>query len=314
MTTFYPSVRKHISPSALAQWHNQRSQFIRSYFAGEKTPETAAMQAGKKFHKLIEGGFIDVEHRYEFKEAELRVQLKNGVEVFGIPDSHEVHNGANGLPVHFVDYKSSKNDGWTDGKLAQDLKMLCTAWLVWQECNEEPLIVKGIIEWIGTEWDGTELVLNGESESYEYDYTAQELRDFGDVIEATINEINEAYTYWLKGTDALVNDDDCALYADIDRQITELEARQKEIKDRIKEQMTFGGVTTYESGGIGTFYFIERKSYEYPDDLIFATKKHAFTLKEYEEASAACSAAKKKYELANKPSNVSKGLGFRAKK
>jgi hypothetical protein len=37
---------------------NQRSAFVRSYFEGEKTPETASMRTGTKVHRMIEMGLI----------------------------------------------------------------------------------------------------------------------------------------------------------------------------------------------------------------------------------------------------------------
>lgn len=310
---YYPDTKKHISPSALSQWHQSKSSFIRSYFAGEKTPETEAMKFGKKIHALIEGGFLKVNQHYASNEQTLSVPIKDGVQVLGVPDSFQGF----GDFAEFVDYKTGKENTWTNEMLASDLKMKCTAWLVWVATGH-PDQVTGHIEHIQTKW-------NEETREYElvderavlaavYVYRAQELEAFTEIIAKTITEVNEEYPKWLKSSKEFVNTEDCAAYALLEAQKKEIEERQKEIKERIDGQMSFGGVKNFESD-YGTFYVIERKTYDHPLSLKAQLDNgQTFTLAESEAIDKAIGVAKKEWELTAEPKSVSRSLGFRAKK
>lgn len=307
---FYPNLKPHISPSAFAQWHRQRSAFVRSYFKGEKTPETQAMKAGTKIHGLIEAGFLPAIHRFENAEQTLNIFFGNGVyQLLGIPDSYGLVDGV----AHFVDYKTGKENHWTREELATDLKMLCTAWLVWNR-TQKPKAVRGIIEWIGTTWNGNELVpLDQDHICVEYIYTEEVLESFEATLVSTVEEINTEHIKFLQSTGEFVSDKDCAEYAGLEAQKKEIENKQKEIKDRIQEQMEFGGVSTF-STDFGTFYITETKKYEYPSTLRVEYHDMGLVLEDAEEIAAIASAVKKNYELVSSPKLITHGIGFRAKR
>lgn len=310
---FYHDIKPHLSPSAIAQWHYSRSQFIRSYFAGEKSSETLAMKTGKMLHALIEGSMLDVQRKYTFIEKGITISCalpKGGdATIYGIPDSY----GKN----EFVDYKTGQENTWTVEKLATDVKMLCTAWLVWQVngCGDG---VQAWIEWIPTEWNGEELVPKGTVEDHKIVgcfYTAATLKEFEKVIAHTVKEVNEEYVKWVAAEGmAFVSDDDCVEYATLEAQKKEIEAKQKLIKERIGEQMSFGGERTHESS-VGTFYVTERKTYEYPKSLKARLADGSdVTLERAEEIEAAIGVVKKEYEMTAEPKVVSRSIGFRPKK
>ncbi len=298
---FYPDIKPHISPSAFANWHEARSLFVKSYFLKEKTPETSATKAGKQIHALIEAGLLEVKHKYGHREETLTVDLQTPetVKVLGIPDSFDEQFG--GI-VNFVDYKTGKENNWDNTKLAGDLKMKATAWLVWNATGK-PSKVVGHIEYIPTRWNpstreieptGGESVIAGSCT-----YTSDELEAFTEVIAKTIAEVNVAYAEWLESTDEFVNQDDVADYAQLDQEVKEREAKMAIIKDRITDQMGMGGKETLPTP-FGSFYFTSRKTYTYPEEI--------------ELASAEVAAKKKKFETENSPSKVTKSLSFRAKK
>jgi len=318
---FYPEVKPHISPSAFATWHRQKPLFVRSYFKGEKTPETSAMKGGTKIHALIEGGFLEAKHRFALHEPELRhtVTIGSGsqVQIFGKPDSTQV---ACADICEFVDYKTGRENTWDDEKLSVDLKMKLTAKLVLENSRANgyvPRIVRGYIEFFYTEWSGTEVVpIEGkESEVIYFEYTAEELDRFTDVVVKTIEEINVAYEAFLeRPKESFVQGDDVIEYARLDKQRKEIEAKQKEIKDRIGEQLSFSGEDSFEHE-VGTFYTTIKKTYEYPDSLEFAIEGGAiYTVGQGEQIAAGMSAVKKNYELEHEPKTISKSVGFRPKK
>jgi len=311
---FYPDIKKHISPSALASWHNSRSGFIRSYFKGEKTPETWAMKAGTKIHGLIEAGFLPTIHNFGQAEKTLEFTLitAEGVKVLGKPDSYEL--STNKEVISFVDYKTGQENHWTQEDLATDLKMRTTAWLVLQ-ANSNATSIRAIIEWIGTEWNGVELVPTDEEHiCLEHTYTRQELFDFTGVILKTINEVNAEYPKFLEASSASISADDCAEYAKLELEKKAVEEKMKPIKERIGEQLAFGGVLSHETE-FGTFYFTTKKVYEYPSDLKFQLEDGSvMTLTEGEKVELAMSIVKKNYEIENVPISETKAIGFRAKK
>lgn len=310
---FYPDIKPHISPSAFQAWHQQRSLFIRSYFKGEKTPETSAMKAGKKIHAMIEGGFIPAIHRFSAREKELVVTLPSGVNVLGIPDSHE--EGVVAETVSFVDYKTGRENGWTREQLAVDLKMRVTAWLVLQ-ANPGAQQARAIIEWIGTEWNGAELVpVDQPHECIEYTFTKEDLFEFDTIIASTIEDINVAYEQFLESVSTdFVEEADVLEYAELEAQAVEIEKKQKAIKDRIAQQLEFAGKYNYDHP-LGSFYFTMRRTYEYPPELEFITESGArMTVQQGEEISLAMGSAKKNYELDHEPASISKSISFRAKK
>lgn len=310
-TKFYPEVKPHISPSALMSWHNQRSNFIRSYFKNEKTPETSAMKAGTKIHALIEAGFIEAKNVFSVNEDTLTYNITEDILVLGKPDSYEF-NSENGY-AEFVDYKTGKNDGWTNEKLAVDLKMRTTAYLVWKKTNE-PESVKGYLEWIGTEWNGSEIVPSGEGAVYEYTYSADELKNFESVILKTIDEVNAEYLKFLSVGETVLDNEDIEEYVRLENQKAEIEEKQNAIKERVADILTIAGQKSAETP-FGTFYFTDRKKYEYPDDLEFETKSgEVVSLAYAKEVALGAGVAKKMFEAENDPVSVSKSFSFRAKK
>lgn len=320
--SFYPDTKEHISPTAFANWHEAKPQFVKSYFMGEKGKETAAMRSGKKIHALIEAGLLSVKHRYENAEKTLEVFIDgaNGekFKTLGIPDSYErvmVNDAA-----LFVDYKSGKENSWDNIKLAGDLKMKFTAWLVWNE-TDKPSIVTGFIEYIPTIWNPVSKEIEptgGESEEVgKCEYSAEEMEAFTAVILKTIGDINAAYLEWGESTDEFVNQDDVAEFARLAQEIGELESKKDVILERISGQMEFGKRDTIASP-FGTFYFVNKKKYAYPDKLAVKVEDETMhlnlTLGETEKIAAVVSAAKKKYETIHAPESVSRSLQFRAKK
>jgi hypothetical protein len=221
------------------------------------------------------------------------------------------------LFAKFVDYKSGKENHWDDNRLATDLKMKTTAWLVWKACNETPKYVAGYIEYIPTQWNPTTREVEpAEGDSVvagEIVYQAEELAAFTEVIKKTIEEINIAYLDWLSSTDEFVNQEDIALYADLNGQKNLIEAKLEELKNRIGDQMGLGGKETL-STPFGTFYFTTRKTWEYPTELPVKFEDKIITLKLAEEVGANVKAAKKKFETETSPKSTSKTLSFRAGK
>lgn len=309
---FYPDVKPHISPSAFQAWHNQKSMFIRSYFLNQKTPQTSSMKAGKQIHALIEGGFIDVKNKFPFSEKQLITELPGGVRVLGIPDAHE--EGAEKI-ASFVDYKTGKEDNWSHEKIVSDLKMRLTAWLVLQ-VNPNVEHVRSVIEWIGTRWDEEkkEIVPTGESACYECLFSAEELKDFTEIIFNTVDQINVAYEQFLETPrESLVSENDVVEYVSLQDQIDELQDKQKSIRSRIQDQLNIIGQESFDHP-LGKFYFINKKQYEYPKDLTFLLEDgKKFTIAEGEDISLAMGAAMKNYQLNHDPVKISKSLSFRAK-
>lgn len=306
-------VKPHISPSALSQWFNQRSAFVRSYFEGEKTPETASMRTGTKVHRMIEMGLIPAKCVYDKGEETLTVELGDGVKALGVPDSYtsEVVNDI----ASFVDYKTGKENGWKE-KLPTDIKMKMTAWLVWNKTGK-PTQVTGAIEYIATEWNQTEKMVvpieGRETEVIAITYNYKELEAFTQVIIKAITEINEFYEKWLKKDASAINQKDIDAYIELKQAKDTAEVAMKEIGQRILEQMEFGGIASHKVAG-GSFYTITKKAWDYPENLPIEVAGETVTLQYAEEVSAATKVAMKNYELATEPKTETTSIGFRTAK
>ena len=309
---FYNDVKPHISPSALDNWVNSRSQFIRSYFAGVKTPETASMRTGKQIHALIEGGLLEAKNKFSQNEETLEC-LAGEYKVVGIPDSFGSDEDGNAV---FVDYKTGKENNWDANKLASDLKMKTTAWLIWHNVAH-PSKVVGHIEYIPTQWNEATREIEptgGESiVAASITYTSEELEAFTAVILKIIAEVNEEYPKWLASSADFVSKEDVAEYARLNTQVVELEVKMDEIKERIAGQLDFGGVRTTDTE-FGTFYFTERKTFDYPKTLKVDYLEYGLVLEDADGIAAAAKAAKTKFETENEPKSVSRSLAFKAKK
>lgn len=311
---FYHDKKAHMSPSALANWINSPSAFIKSYFLEEKGPETKAMSMGTKIHALIEGGMIKARHAYDTNEQELKFEVAPGTGLYfmGKPDSFE-HEQVGGAAM-FVDYKSGKANAWAE-KLPTDVKMRATAWLVWKATGE-PNYVMGYIEYIETVWNpdahDIELVEGKETEVIKIQYTRAEMESFTDAILKAMRDVNDFYEKWLKSSGDFVNSNDIEQALRMRAGIAALEKSLAEIEDRIASQMEFGGEETHKVEG-GTYYFRKTEKFEYPPELEFLLDgSELVTLEKAERVAAGVKAAKQNYELVNVPVEVKKTISFRA--
>lgn len=299
----------------MAAWVNNRPSFVKSYFRGEKTPETAAMIAGKKVHALIEAGAFEVKKSYEVNEEKVEMYIGPHKEFkfIGIPDSRT--RGATKGVAEFVDYKTGKENNWKED-LPSDLKMAATAWLVWK-ITSEPKKVVGHVVYIATEWDPVAKdifpIESRETEVITRTYEAKELKQLESFIVKAMNDINREYEIYKGSTEETVSDEDLELYSSLRAKKEALDGQMKEVADRIMEQMTLGATTTLKRTA-GTFYITERKVYEYPPGLEFKVGKKGWTLVEAEEVEYAAKAARKNYELTTEPKTVTKSMGFRPTK
>ncbi len=321
---FYPDLKRHISPSAYQTWHKAKSSFVKAYFMGERSGgETKSIKTGKLIHALIQGGLLQVQHRYSANEVPIEIPLENGVVVMGIPDSRQ-EDGEMKLigedePLLFVDYKSGKENPWNDVDLAGDLKVKVTAWLVYMRAKGmglPPRQVIGYIEYVPTEWSETArdiVPTGGESQvAATVHYTVEELEAFTPMLLKTIQEVNEAYEVWLTSTDAFVNQDDVLEYVRLYEEVEEREQRMEQLKERIGDQMKLGAKDTYLSV-FGSFFYTTRKKFEYPADLPVPIGMGTTPLGDVEKMTEAAAIVKKKYETDHEPVDVSRTLSFRPK-
>jgi len=311
---FYNDVKGYMSPSALAQWKQTRAGFVKSYFEGERSPETAAMKGGTTIHKLIELEMLPAKHVFGVNEEEIKVQVPGtGFYFLGRPDSREA-KAKKGV-VRFVDYKSGKANDW-EKKLPTDIKMRATAWLVWMVTGQPDTVV-GSIEFIQTTWDpdAKEVIpLEGEeSKIIEHIYRYEDLEEFTHIIIKTMGEVNDFYEKWLNASGDFMQEEDTAEYIALQNKIDKLVEKQDEVKERIMMQMEFGGLFNHKMDA-GTFYITERKQYSIPESLTVKVGRKKYTLKDISEINTAAKVAESNYKLGSDPVSTSTSLGFRKTK
>lgn len=316
---FYHDIKEHMSPSAMSAWLGSRSSFIKSYFKGEKGPETKAMAFGTKVHALIEGGMLKATQVYDNNEKELRFEVEegSGLYFFGKPDSYSGRLETEDYSAaEFVDYKSGKNNGWEE-KLPTDVKMLATAWLVWMATGK-PDEVLGYIEFIETVWnpdahdvevvEGTDTVVMGRK------YSRAELENFTKAILKAMGDVNKFYEKWQQSSGEFVRSSDIEDALRIREKIAKLEEELEEVEGLIASQMEFGGEENHAiEGKRGTYYFKTTDAWDYPPELPFLLDgTEAFTLGKAERVASGAKAVKKNYELVTEPATTKRTLAFRA--
>ena len=310
---FYPNIKAYISPSALATWCKGKSAFVKSYFLGEKTPETLAMKAGTRIHKLIEIGAIQPIKKFDVSEQGLSAIVTGcPAELMGRPDDRT--DGKK--PIEFVDYKTGQKETWDEHTLKSDIKMLATAYLVWLANGNPATDIIGHIEWIETIYDKEQrdIVPTGRPhEVYSVSYTPTDMQKFEVFLAKTMGDINEEYAKFLESTDLEIDPDLLAEYQSLETQKLIIEVRQDEIKKTVGEQMKSAGKRSLPTT-IGTFSITENKSYEYPTTLKVNYGTYGLVLEDIEEINKALKAVKKIWERENEPVEITNKVSFRAKK
>lgn len=310
---FYPNIKEYVSPSALSSWFTSKSGFIKSYFMGIKTPETLAMKAGTRIHKLIEIGAITPLRKFDRDENELSHEF-GFVKLFGKPDSFTLDT--DGIcPSEFVDYKTGQNETWDAHTLKSDIKMLATAYLVWVH-NSRPKEVTGHIEWIETVYDKEQkdIVPTGRPhELYTVVYEVHDFNKFESLLQKTVAEINAEYEKFLSSEEVPIDPDLIEEFQSLEAQSIVIEARKEEIKNGIAEQMKIANKRSLPLE-IGTFSISEKKKYEYPNSLRVNYGTYGLVLEDVEEINKALKAVKKIWERENEPVEVTTSVSFRAKK
>lgn len=297
----------------MEQWLRQRSAFIKSYFEGEKSPETIQMTFGTQVHALIEHGMLKVQKQWDRNEETLKFEAGNGFYLLGKPDSYNSKVVKN--TAEFVDYKSGSKSAWED-KLPTDIKMKATAWLVWMATGK-PAAVIGHIEFLQTTFnqEKRELeLIDKKTEVTTITYHKADLEAFTEVIISTMQDINDFYEKWKDRTAEFISERDCQRLKELTDQRNDIDEKITELKDMIQAQMVMGGVLSHKLEGVGRFSVTERKTYSYPEDLPITSGKRKFTLEQFLAMEKDTKAAKKNYELVTEPVSTSSSMTFTPEK
>jgi len=306
---FYHEVKEHISPSAMESWIRQRSSFIKSYFEGQKGPETAAMTFGTQVHALIEHGMLNAQKKYDKDEAILKHEAGDGLYMLGKPDSYNSKVVKN--TVEFVDYKTGKASEW-EKKLPTDIKMKATAWLVWMETGK-PAAVKAHIEFLQTTWDEDKqqmTLLEKDTEITSITYQKADLEEFTDVIIRTMEEINTFYLKWIDRTAEFIDEKDCRELQELRAKRDEIDEQMSVLTESIESQMDFGGMMSYKLEGVGQFSIRQTKTFKIPTILPFKVGKKKYTMEDFIEIQSAAKAAEKNFKITNEPISTSTSISF----
>jgi len=243
---FYHDVKPHISPSAYQLWRTRKSEFVARYFEGKKTFVTRQMEAGKNIHSLIEGGFISLP-TCEKKEKTI-IKKIGKYTLLAIPDAHK--NGA------FYEYKTGKSNKWNEEVVHSDHKVRATALAVQG---------KGPVEcslfWVETQDNEGEIVATGHVEEIRVTFSTQDLKETKEDVLAAIEEVNIAYD-----AGCPFAEEEVAEYERLLREKQEIEDKLHGMHEEFEARMEFMG-TERVSLPFGTFFFTERKKYEYPEAI-----------------------------------------------
>lgn len=269
MSTFYIGVKKNISPSGIATFYTNKSQFISSYFEG-KSFSNKYTDRGTVVHKLVEDGFYAPQIRLNGKEEILEVELdiKKGLMFKGYLDTVEK---ADTLTPVFADYKTvdeKTKDDWNETKVFYDLKQRAYAYALWVKNGKSKMFeATGYIELIVLGDDDMPKDDKKDNKLYEVKYNAENLAEFEtEWIKPMIKEANALYKTWKEGMDVEIDDDLTAEYlihSENEKKAKTLKSDTAEkIIAEIKEK---GGLYAKKNGK--NFYLKAKVKYILPDDM-----------------------------------------------
>lgn len=266
---YYPDVKQNLSPSSIASWLNNRSQFIYNYFEGKRS-YSPAMALGTKIHKDIEQGLVPVQKFYQHFEHAIKLSFDyNGdeVSIYGIMD------GVTEDYSEFVDYKTGKK--WEQHQVDEDIKQTIYAYMIFR--NTDLQEVTGHIEWVEL-LDGEP---TGVTEVLSVVYNRDDVVEYWDnKIHSIIGDINKAYEQYLKNNNASDEVKDLAYrLSKIKEKQGNLKEQEAWLRTEIFRVMDSEEVTHVKTPYLSAGYQ-DKKVYSYPEEFV----ARANALKEEEKA------------------------------
>lgn len=273
MSNFYTDKKPHISPSAVASWLTNKGQFKRTYFE-DKYFENEAMRNGKKIHRDIEHGLVNVKNLYSDSEKPLKV-TSDLVDMYGILDGSEKDLS------EFVDYKTGKK--WTQEQLDNDIKMEFYAYMIFNLTDNKETI--GKLEWVETDYDDSgDIVATGETEVFEVKYKREDVVEkWDDLLPKVVSEVNEAYDEYVKSQDQSDELKDLSYrLSEVKKEQEELANKEAWLRAEIEKEMDKAGFKEVKTPYLN-IYFQNRKKYNMPDEFKEKEKELKAEKKEIEK-------------------------------
>jgi hypothetical protein len=298
----------YLSWSQRELWMKSQKEYIKRYFEGAEGFSSKYTAYGSKIGRAVESrDFFDLTDAEKKAVAQLPRQdnyekkiLSTDVGIY-MPYPYLAYIDACSEDLSIIDeYKTGKT-GWTQRKASNHGQIKDYALLVWKITGKIPLCR---LFWIETNEDGQDLEATGRVERFEVQFTEEQLLDNEKRIAETVQEISAAYRKWQFADAKNLNLSDIDLFVQLQFQIKDLQTQADELKAIIERDLLANELESYDHES-GTFGFMNRKTYTYPDE--FAEQEKWFKV-----AKETFDTYKKDLEATLKP-EIKKSLTFRAK-
>lgn len=127
------------------------------------------------------------------------------------------------------------------------------------------------LDWIETaEDENGNIIPTWEIKTFKVDIDPKEVKKMRRKIPKIFKQMNDEYEKWLESQEWQLEIDTSKMkeYAELERQKKDILEKQSLLKTEIDKEMKEKKVDTYKQEWIWSFYYIQKKKWEYPEDII----------------------------------------------
>lgn len=127
------------------------------------------------------------------------------------------------------------------------------------------------LDWIVTSEDENgNIIPTWEIKTFKVDIDPKEVKKWRKRIPKIFKDMNDEYEKWLESQEWQLEIDTSKMkeYAELERQKKDILDKQSILKDEIDKEMKDKKVDSYKQDWIWSFYYIQKKKWDYPEDII----------------------------------------------
>ena len=207
----------------------------------------------------------------------------------------------------FREFKTGKTP-WTQERANEHGQLYFYAMLIESKTGQLPK--KAYLDWIiTTENENGEIVPHWDIQTFEVEIKKEKVETLKKKLPIIFNQMQEEYEKWLDSQEWQINlnIENIEEYAALQRSINMAQERQKELKQEIDQDLQKNKVENYKLKWAGSFFYTQRKKWDYPEEI---TTKEAKITEETKEKMKTVDQLKVKYEEKHEPQTTT-SLSFR---
>jgi len=207
----------------------------------------------------------------------------------------------------FREFKTGKKE-WNQERADNHWQLYFYAMLIEEQSWKIP--THAYLDWIVTSEDEDgNIIPTWEIKTFKVDIDPKEVKKMRKKVPKIFEQMNKEYEKWLESQEWQLELDttDMEEYARLEREKKEIIEKQSELKKQIDKQMKEKKVDTFKRDWLWSFYYLQRKKWDYSDDII---SKEETINEKYKEEMKEVLELKQEFEEKHEP-DITYNLGFR---